>query len=593
MRYFAFLLFSIALGCGQQGSVTGDLRQWTPLTVSFEGPETAEDATPNPFLDYRLDVTFTHAESGESFTVPGYFAADGDAAETSAKAGKLWRVRFTPPSPGEWSYQASFRTGENVALSDDAAAGEAGSIDGAAGTLTVAVADQTTNGFYGKGFLRAIGGRYFQFSDGDYFLKGGADSPENFLGYFEFDDTYDSGKHEGIDTDAADFIHRYEPHAGDWKAGDPSWQGGKGKNIIGALNYLASEQMNSVYFLTYNVDGGDGRDTWMWTGPEERHRFDVSKLAQWEIVFEHMDRLGIMLHVITHETENDEKLGGDGGLNDTRKLYFRELVSRFAHHPAIVWNLGEENDMTDADRLDNANYIRSIDPYDHPITVHTHNRKALTFYDGLLGKAPFDATSIQGEMQDANHETIELVRRSAEAGRPWAIFHDEQTPAGVGAMPDKDDPDHNLPRKGELWGNLMGGGSGVEWYFGYKYDHMDLSAEDWRSRDILWDQTRYALEFFHQHLPFWEMNADNSLASTEGAYVLAKPGEIYAVFLPEGGETELTLAEGSYSVAWYDPRGGGALQVGTVETVEGPGAQSLGAPPADADKDWAVLVKKR
>lgn len=119
MRYLAFILFAIAFGCGQQGTVTGDLRQWTPLKVSFEGPETAEDATPNPFQDFRLDVTFTHSESGESFVVPGYFAADGNAAETSAKAGKTWEARFTPPSPGEWSYEASFRTGENVALSDD------------------------------------------------------------------------------------------------------------------------------------------------------------------------------------------------------------------------------------------------------------------------------------------------------------------------------------------------------------------------------------------------------------------------------------------------------------------------------------------
>jgi len=41
--------------------------------------------------------------------------------------------------------------------------------------------------------------------------------------------------------------------------------------------------VNSVSFLTYNVDGGDGRDTWMWTAPDERWRFDVSKLEQWEI----------------------------------------------------------------------------------------------------------------------------------------------------------------------------------------------------------------------------------------------------------------------------------------------------------------------
>jgi hypothetical protein len=331
----------------------------------------------------------------------------------------------------------------------------------------------------------------------------------------------------------------------------------------------------------------------MWTGPEEREKFDVSKLEQWEIVFRHMSKLGLMLHVITHETENDEVLGGGPGLNHERKLYLRELVARFAHHPAVMWNLGEENDMPDADRKEIAAYIRALDPYDHPITVHTHNKRALTAYDGILGDPSFEATSIQGLMEDANNETVELRRRSAEAGRPWAIFHDEQTPANTGVMPDADDPEHDGPRKGELWGNLMGGGSGVEWYFGYKYAHMDLNAEDWRSRQTMWDQTRHALEFFQTHLPFAEMAPDNALASAKGAFVLAKPGEIYAVYLPNGGTTQLELGEGDYTIGWYDPRNGGAFQVGSVETASGPGKKSLGAPPAEAGQDWAILVKKR
>jgi hypothetical protein len=109
----------------------------------------------------------------------------------------------------------------------------------------------------------------------------------------------------------------------------------------------------------------------------------------------------------------------------------------------------------------------------------------------------------------------------------------------------------------------------------------------------MWDQTRYGLEFFQSHLPFWEMSPDNSLASgVKDARVLAKPGEVYAVQLPTGGAARLDLAEGEYSVRWYDPRAGGALQEGSVASVQGPGVKPLGNPPAEPGKDWVALVKK-
>jgi hypothetical protein len=351
--------------------------------------------------------------------------------------------------------------------------------------------------------------------------------------------------------------------------------------------------MNSVYFLTYNIDGGDGKDVWMWSSPDVRDRYDCSKLDQWEIVFSHMDRLGLMLHVITQETENDSKLGGSAGLNPERMLYYRELVARFGHHLAVVWNQGEENNTADGDRKEIARYIRELDPYDHPIVVHTHNNRTPEFYDGLLGDPTFEASSIQGRMENYNNDAIVMRQRTADAGRKWAIFGDEQSTADVGVMPDSDDPGHDIPRIQALWGNLIGGGSGVEWYFGYKHAHMDLNCEDWRSRDLMWDQTRYGLEFFRAHLPFWEMAPDNSLASgVTDARVLAKPREVYAVQLPSGGGVRLNLAEGEYSVAWYNPRAGGELQQGSVTAVQGPGVKALGNPPSEPRKDWVVLVKK-
>lgn len=54
-------------------------------------------------------------------------------------------------------------------------------------------------------------------------------------------------------------IHRYAPHLQDWLPGDPTWQADKGKSIIGAVNYLADMGLNSIYFLTLNING-DSKD---------------------------------------------------------------------------------------------------------------------------------------------------------------------------------------------------------------------------------------------------------------------------------------------------------------------------------------------
>jgi hypothetical protein len=94
----------------------GELKQWHRVTLTFAGPETSETASPNPFLDFRFNVTFTHASSKATFTVPGFFAADGKAAETSAAGGNQWRVHFTPNQTGEWHWRVSFRTGKDIAV---------------------------------------------------------------------------------------------------------------------------------------------------------------------------------------------------------------------------------------------------------------------------------------------------------------------------------------------------------------------------------------------------------------------------------------------------------------------------------------------
>ncbi|MHC4506142.1 MAG: InlB B-repeat-containing protein, partial [Planctomycetota bacterium] len=365
--------------------------------------------------------------------------------------------------------------------------------------------------------------------------------------------------------------------------------------------YLSSKGMNSVYHLTMNVKG-DGKDVWPWTSPGERFRFDCSKLDQWEIVFSHMDSLGLMLHVITQETEIDTDREFDwndrGGIGRVRKLYYRELVARFGHHLAITWNLGEENTNTDRQRKLFADRLKALDPYDHPVVVHTYPGRYDKVYGPLLEHRTFDGPSLQmGRMRGTHSETAKWVERSTAKGRKWIVCLDEIGPASVGVEPDKDDPDHDGVRKDALWGNLMAGGAGCEWYFGYKRAHNDLNCEDWRSRDRMWDQTRHAIEFFQTHLPFTKMRPSDGLISSPnsktGDYCFALPGVVYAVYLKGGGTTELDLGASvnAFTVEWYDPRKGGALQEGSVSAIKGPGRKSIGTPPRDAGRDWAALVR--
>jgi hypothetical protein len=145
-----------------------------------------------------------------------------------------------------------------------------------------------------------------------------------------------------------------------------------------------------------------------------------------------------------------------------------------------------------------------------------------------------------------------------------------------------------------LWGCLLAGGAGNEWYFGYKHPHSDLTCQDWRSRDLWWDQCRIALDFFNAHVPFAEMENADELAGNKDDYCFTKRGEVYVVLQRPGQTTSLDLEDvkGTFDVRWFNPRVGGSLQQGTVASIQGPGKQQLGKAPAEADKDWIILVTK-
>lgn len=574
-----------------KSSISGELKQWHKVTLTVLGPHCSEDGDPNPFADYRMQVTFRHPATGLTYEIPGYFAADGNAANSSADAGNCWRAHLSPDHVGQWEYSVSFRKGPQVATSDDPAAGIAvDGADGLKGSFLIAATDKTGRDFRGHGRLNYVGEHHLKFAGSKkYFLKAGVDAPENLLAYADFDGDFKSDGHKD------NLVKTWSAHVKDWKEGDPSWGDGKGKGLIGAVNYLAGQGLNAFSFLTLNINGDD-QNVFPYTTYDERLRLDCSRMDQWEMVFSHGTKLGMYLHFKTLECENVNLLD-EGNLGPQRKLYYRELMARFGHHLALNWNLGEEvgyiNPVSTDKKVAWAGYFADKDPYNHHIVIHNGNKH----YEMMGDASALTGMSLQTSQQDfrfVHYSTLDYLRRSVKAGKPWVVACDEPGDASHSLVPDAEDPTHDNPRRNALWGNLMAGGAGVEWYFGYKHAHSDLTCQDFRVRENMWKQSRIALEFFADNkIPFWKMSNANKLLSTKNAFCLVQPKQLYLVFLKRYEPTVVDLKEatGGFEILWFDPRHGGKLQAGSVLGVRGGQKVSIGKPPRDLNEDWVAILR--
>ena len=140
----------------------------------------------------------------------------------------------------------------------------------------------------------------------------------------------------------------------------------------------------------------------------------------------------------------------------------------------------------------------------------------------------------------------------------------------------------------------MAGGAGVEWYFGYKHPHSDLTCQDFRVRENMWQQSHIALRFFAENkIPFWEMANANQLMSHQDGYCLHASNSLCLVFVKDSQPTslDLTAAKGEFEVLWFNPRKGGQLRPGTKRTIQAGRSVDLGSP-RDADgRDWLADVR--
>lgn len=107
----------------------------------------------------------------------------------------------------------------------------------------------------------------------------------------------------------------------------------------------------------------------------------------------------------------------------------------------------------------------------------------------------------------------------------------------------------------------------------------------------MWDQSRYALDFFHQHsIPFWNMTNANKRVTSNSWCLIETNDEVIVVYIRDGGTAAIDT-NFPYLISWYDPRNGGVLQFGSKTQLAAGRAQELGTAPNNPNMDWVVLLK--
>jgi len=491
--------------------------QWQEVELSF----TSQSRYDNPYTDVEFWVEFTH-ESGEKIVRPGFW--DG---------GNNFKIRFASTrDEGVWSW-GSFSTSP-----DDKG------LNGSKGSL-VAAPYNGDNPLLAKGLLRmSPGKRNVIHANGDPFLLVG-DTP--------------------------------------WAL---PWRGTTESATIYAQN-RQERGFNAALLMSLMPDRGV-------TGPRSRTEpegFDVAfeDLPDGHInqlnpgYFQYFDKLRNILidHGIVpvyqpvfhgYGWKGHNILGWDMDAEEYAR-YCRYLVARFGAKPAM-WLICGDSDCRNTGVIEGGEEVDSWDAYQQPTGLH---------YSPFCEVVPdwWDRNyEYLPHQNKVNQEKDWLDFQWSQSGHnaehePWKVekmYNNLPTKAVANGEPTYEgirDPENGAGwwQGHEAWLNFTSGGTmGVVYGAGGLWNWKLFADEpgwpDWANSNVSW---REAIElsgavyvgYFSkalQGLDIIDIEKRSDLA--QGKLCLAKPGQIYIVYMPDGGDVTLSGLAGNMHYQWYNPKKG-------------------------------------
>jgi hypothetical protein len=524
---------------------------------------------PNPFTDAAIRGTFATAAGSQRWQVEGF---------ADAEDGSVYRIRFMPPAPGDYTYSIDYRQGWSKTTSTGAFHVRDGRRRG-----PVRIDPQNRWHFIWEG----TGEHYFFNGTTAYWLLGWQD--------------------DAIVQSSIERLHRLKINrmrvtiAGRTMLyyGEPVMAGKKWTPLL--TPWAASSSARAAHFLgragqrygrgvasrLFETLANFGLADDIYHPGFDYGRFRVAYWQKFERALRFARDRDMIFSLVLDM--NDSRAHPAPGSADEHR-FIRYAVARFGAFSNITWDLGDDLDSYRDDRWTHATgtLIKEWDPYRHLATSHpidnAHQDRTSSW---------FDFTSFQ-EWSRKQHAFM-LAQRN-EQQRLGRIIPQTNEEYGyedhypLWSEPDSESAD-TLRRT--AWEIVMAGGYQTAGETARRGTNIWPDAGGgWmngRGDDTMTMFQGYAhMADFFTSFDWWQTEPHDELVNN-GNYCLAKPGEIYAVYLPRGGSVAVRLPSGRYEGTWWDAATGEKAVLPSIEAT----APLWTSPAAPGNNDWALLLRKR
>jgi hypothetical protein len=535
-----------------------------PQRITFA--PSAETVEAYDFMEVTLNVTLPDAKNPfTDVTVDGQFGKAGETQRTKVTGfcdsadGSVFRIRFMPAAPGEYSYSVRYRQG------------------------SYEMAHEGT----------------FHASDGR--RRGPIRVDAKYPWHFIWEGT---GEHYFFNGTTAFWLMGW----GDDRTINYS---------IERLHQLKINRMRVLLDGAANIFWGEAVMTgdnftlclrpWVTLDPQsvehpgiDYTRFNLSYWQKWERMLRFARERDMIISVIidisTHRAQ------AAAGSEDERR-YIRYAVARLSAFSNITYDLGDDLDSFRDEKWahETGTLIESWDPYKHLASSHpvhrVHQDRASDW---------FGFTSIQDWSRHQHALMLEERQIQMKTGRIIPQTNEEygyedHYPRWAPAPPG----DSAEVLRQMAWEIAMAGA------YGTAGESARRGTNIWPDTGGGWingrgDDTMVMLKGYGHMVDFftsfewWKTEPHDELVDN-GAYCLARPGEIYAVYIPirplcynqehfgyqnECGDISIKLEPGTYDAKWFSAFTGEVVPLGPVQGA----VWTLPKPPGWLD--WALLLKK-